>query len=104
MDLDIGDKQQVVHTSGKGRIVIMGSAYYVSEKNRDRDVVVNASYIGVLPARMTGDHRPRGAVGVDGGIGPEGAGIAGLWYLEALNIPAAAADVMTVLLGDGKDL
>lgn len=104
MELDTQDKQKVVHTSAKGRIVIMGSAYYVDERNRDRDVVVNASYAGVLPGRMVGDHRPRGAIGVDCGIGPEGAGIAGLWYLEALNIPAAAADVMTVLLGDGADL
>lgn len=104
MELDTTDKQKVVHTSPMGRIVIMGSAYYVDERNRGRDVVVNASYSGVLPGRMVGDHRPRGAIGVDCGIGPEGAGIAGLWYLEALNIPAAAADVMTVLLGDGADL
>jgi hypothetical protein len=30
--------------------------------------------------------------------------VAGLWYLEALRIPAAVADVMTVRLGDGVDL
>jgi hypothetical protein len=37
-------------------------------------------------------------------VGPAGASVAGLWYLEALNIPGAAADVMTVCLGDGVDL
>jgi uncharacterized protein YunC (DUF1805 family) len=84
--------------------MVMGSAYYVHAGNRARDVVVNASYAGVLPARMVAEHRPRGAIGVDAGVGPEGAGIAGLWYMEALNIPAAAADVMTVHLGDGDDL
>ncbi len=104
MDLDIEDKQKCVYESKRGRIMIMGSAYYVSENNRDCDVVVNASYAGVLPARMVGDHHPRGAIGVDCGIGPESAGIAGLWYLEALNIPAAAVDVMTILLGDGADM
>lgn len=82
----------------------MDSAYHVHEGNRARDVVVNASYCGVLPARFIGRHAPRAAIGVDCGIGPAGAGIAGLWYLEALNLPAAVADVMTVLLGDGVDL
>jgi len=82
----------------------MDSAYDVAAANTDRDVVVNASYCGVLPARFVGRHRPRGAVGVDCGVGPAGAGIAGLWYLEALRVPAAAADVMSSRLGDGEDL
>jgi hypothetical protein len=82
----------------------MDSAYDVCGRNRASDVVVNASYCGVLPARFIASHRPRGSIGVDCAVGPAGAGIAGLWYLEALNIPAAAADVRTVLLGDGVDL
>jgi hypothetical protein len=88
----------------RGRVMAMDSAYHVAAANAGRDVVVNASYCGVLPARFIGRHRPRGAIGVDCGVGPAGAAIAGLWYLEALNIPAAVADVDTVLLGDGVDL
>lgn len=90
--------------SPRGRVVGMDSAYDVAEVNRDRDVVVNASYCGVLPARFIAEHRPRASIGVDCGIGPAGASIAGLWYLEALNLPAAVADVSTVRLGDGADL
>ena len=82
----------------------MGSAYDVDESNRGRDIAINASYCGVLPARFICEHVPRGAIGVDCGIGPAGASIAGLWYMEALNIPGAVADVMTVRLGDGVDL
>jgi uncharacterized protein YunC (DUF1805 family) len=82
----------------------MDSAYHVEPANCELDVVVNASYCGVLPARFIGEHRPRATIGVDCGVGPAGAAIAGLWYLEALNIPAAVADVMTVRLGDGVDL
>ena len=41
---------------------------------------------------------------MDCGVGPEGSAIAGLWYLEALGIPAAVADVMTAHLGDGVHL
>lgn len=58
----------------------------------------------MLPARFVAEHRPRAAIGLDCAIGPEGAGIAGLWFYEALGIPAAAADVATVLLGDGVDV
>lgn len=88
----------------RGRVMAMDSAYDVAPENQGRDVVVNASYCGVLPARFIAEHRPRGAIGVDCGVGPAGASIAGLWYLEALNVPAAVADVMTVHLGDGIDL
>jgi len=97
-------EQAVVHEGPRGRIVAVDSAYDTRAENRGRDVVVNASYCGVLPARFVAEHAPRGAIGVDCGIGPEGAGIAGLWYLEALGIPAATADVDTVRLGDGVDM
>lgn len=97
-------RQTVVARSDRGSIAAMDSAYDVAPANRGRDVVVNASYCGVLPARFIAEHRPRGAIGVDCGVGPEGASIAGLWYLEALDVPAAVADVMTVHLGDGVDL
>jgi hypothetical protein len=96
--------QTEVYRGGRGRIVTMDSAYHVEPANRGVDIVVNASYCGVLPARFIGEQHPRGAIGVDCGVGPAGASIAGLWYLEALNIPAAVADVMTIQLGDGVDL
>ena len=96
--------QTELHATARGRVVAMDSAYDVVPENRDRDVVVNASYCGVLPARFIAEQRPRGAIGVDCGVGPAGASVAGLWYLEALNIAAAVADVMTVRLGDGVDL
>jgi hypothetical protein len=96
--------QTELHAQARGRVMAMDSAYDVAPQNRDRDIVINASYCGVLPARFIAEQRPRGAIGVDCGVGPAGASVAGLWYLEALNIPAAAADVMTVRLGDGVDL
>ena len=82
----------------------MDSAYDVHPDNGGRDVCVNSSYCGVLPARFIAEVAPRAAIGMDCGIGPEGSAIAGLWYLEALGIAAAVADVMSALLGDGVDL
>lgn len=97
-------KQTTVLQGMHGRVVACDSAYDVEANNEGRDVLINGSYLGVLPARFLANHRPRGVVGVDAGIGPEGAGIAGLWFLEALGIPAAAVDVLGILLGDGRDV
>lgn len=98
------NEQRVAEERDGRRIVVMDSARWVNEGNRDRDVVVAASYVGVLPARMMAVHGPRGIVGHDACVGAEGAGIAGLWYLEALGIPAATADGMSAELGNGADL
>jgi len=100
------DKQTSVFVSpsGEGSVMAMDSAYDVDDRNTGRDVCVNSSYCGVLPARFIAEHSPRAAIGMDCGIGPEGSAIAGLWYLEALNIPAAVADVMTAHLGNGVHL
>jgi hypothetical protein len=98
------DLQTVVVDEPRGRIVAIDSAYHVDDRNTGCDVVVSASYSGVLPARFVAERAPRAAIGLDCGIGPEGAGIAGLWFYEALGIPAAAVDVRTILLGDGVDV
>lgn len=103
-DGTIEDLQTVLYTVGRGRIVAVDSAYDADDRNTERDVVVTGSYSGVLPARFVAAYRPRGVVGIDCAIGPDGAGIAGLWYYEALDIPAVAVDVMTIELGDGVDV
>lgn len=97
-------RQTVIEEAPAGRLVCMDSAYDVAACNRGRDVVITGSYSGVLCARFVSTHRPRGVLGVDCGLGLEGAGIAGLWYYEALNIPAAAVAVMDVELGNGVDV
>ena len=47
---------------------------------------------------------PGAAIGRDGAIGKDGAGVAGLWYCEALGVPSAAVVVMTAEMGKGSDL
>jgi hypothetical protein len=106
---DHGDAIRVVgETAGGRRIVTFDSATFVpgyySTRPRTGDVVVAASYSGVLCARMIARCRPHGVIGLDCAIGKDGAGIAGLWFYEALGIPAAAADVMTAEMGNGDDL
>lgn len=103
-DDDLLSREEHPQLQVDARVTAMDSARYVDERNRDRDVVVAASYLGVLPARLMAPHRPRAVIGHDGRIGKDGAGIQGLFYLEALGIPAAAADGATAELGNGADL
>lgn len=91
-----------------GRTLVFDSAThvesYVSHSPCAGDVVVASSYAGVLCARMVMSAKPRAAIGLDCAIGKDGAGIAGLWFYEALGIPAAAADTQTAEMGNGRDL
>lgn len=92
----------------KGTTYVFDSAThvesFVAAKNpKPGAVVVAASYAGVLCARMVMSARPMAAIGLDCAIGKDGAGIAGLWYYEALNVPAAAVDTRTAEMGNGTD-
>lgn len=104
----LGDAIRVVRDDERGRILTFDSATFVpgyyGDEDAATDVVVAASYAGVLCARMVARSKPRGAIGLDCAIGKDGAGIAGLWFYEALGIPAAAADVLTAEMGNGADL
>lgn len=104
LDNEEDHPHEVVYEEGELRVIAMDSARYVDARNTDRDVVVASSYLGVLPARLMAPHRPRAVIGHDACVGKDGAGIAGLGYLEALGIPAATADGRTAELGDGIDL
>jgi len=98
----------VINQSG-GRALVFDSATYVGDfvkhhPGTQGDLVINASYSGVLCARMVMVAKPGFAIGLDCAIGKDGAGVAGLAYYEALGVPAGAADVMTAEMGNGADL
>lgn len=91
-----------------GRVLVFDSAthveHFVAENPCSGDLIVAASYSGVLCARMIMSGKPRAVVGLDCAIGKDGAGVAGLWYYEALNVPAVAVDTNTAEMGNGADL
>lgn len=96
--------------SGGRRVVVLDSATHAHRHAATRagaprtEVVVNASYIGVYCARLLEEIEPYAVIGLDCGIGKDGAGISGLWYFEALGVPAAAVEIMGVEHGNGADL
>lgn len=67
-------------------------------------VVVNGSHGGVYAAYLAAKLGVAAAVFNDAGIGYQRAGVAGLDYLAALGLPAAAIGHMTARIGDGADM
>jgi hypothetical protein len=67
-------------------------------------VVVGASHGGIYAAWLAAVARVRGLIVSDAGVGRDGAGIAGLAWLDRLGIAAAAVDHDSARIGDGADL
>jgi hypothetical protein len=66
-------------------------------------VVVCGSHGGVYPAWLAAQAGVRAIVLNDAGIGRHRAGIAGIHWLDALQIPACAVDHRSARIGDGAD-
>jgi hypothetical protein len=67
-------------------------------------VVVNGSHGGIYAAYLAAKLGVTAAVFNDAGVGRDQAGIAGLDYLSALGIPAAAVGYDSARIGDGADM
>jgi len=67
-------------------------------------VLVAGSHGGVIAAWYGAKAGARALVLNDAGVGKDRAGIAGLVYLEAIGMAAAAVDCMSARIGDGADM
>ena len=67
-------------------------------------VAVAASHGGLYAAYLAACGKLRGVVLNDAGVGLDQAGIAGLAYLDELEIAAAAIDCFSARIGDGADM
>lgn len=67
-------------------------------------VIVNASHGGIYAAYLAAKLGGCAAIFNDAGTGLDGAGIAGLDYLQGLGIAAAAVGHDTARIGDGADM
>src|SRR6185436_16145026 len=67
-------------------------------------VVVNASHGGVYAAYLAAKLQAVAAIFNDAGVGRDRAGIGGLDYLQALDMPAATVGHDSARIGDGADM
>lgn len=96
--------QEVVVRSDYGRIIVMDSITFADERNNSHDVLVGASFCGMLSIRWPLRVDPKGVICHAAGPGRDAAGVNGLYALEAMGVPGAAADTMSCRIADGRDM
>src|SRR5436190_15154029 len=67
-------------------------------------VLVAGSHGGIIAAFLGANAGAHALVLNDAGLGKDRAGIAGLVWLEAIGMAAAAVDCMSARIGDGADM
>jgi hypothetical protein len=96
--------QELVEQTLDGRILVMDSITFADERNNSGDVLVGASFCGMLAIRWPLRVNPKGVICHAAGPGKDQAGVNGLFALEALGIPGAAAETMSCRIADGMDM
>lgn len=96
--------QDIVVQNLDGRIIVMDSITFADERNNSHDVLVGASFCGMLSIRWPLRVDPKGVICHAAGPGKNAAGVNGLFALEAMGIPGAAAETMSCRIADGRDM
>jgi len=85
------------------RLIVVDSVTRLGPEAQGR-VIVGGSHGGIYAAYLAAKARAAGVMLNDAGLGLDGAGIAGLAYLDPLGIPAACCSHRSARIGDGFDL
>jgi uncharacterized protein YunC (DUF1805 family) len=101
---EVSRDQVVAYQSAHGRIIVMDSITFSDERNNTGDVLIGASFCGILAVQFALRVDPKGVICHDAGVGKDLAGINALWALDGRRIPGGAAAAMSARLGDGKSL
>ena len=96
--------QEVVVQTIDGRIIVMDLITFADERNNSGDVLIGASFCGMLSIRWPLRVNPKGVICHAAGPGKDMAGVNGLFALEALGIPGAAAETFSCRIADGRDM
>src|SRR5690606_6795151 len=96
--------QEIAVQTLDGRIIVMDSITFADERNNSGDVLIGASFCGMLSIRWPLRVDPKGVICHAAGPGRAEAGVNGLYALEAFGIPGAAAETMSCRIADGHDM
>jgi len=96
------ERHVVVHEDARGRIIHMDTITYANETYGPDDVLIGGSWMGVVPVSFAVPYRPRAIICNDGGVGKDGGGINGLYYLDGHGIAAAAAAALSCEIANGR--
>ena len=85
------------------RLIVVDSVTRLGPEAQGR-VIVGGSHGGIYAAYLAAKARVAGVLLNDAGLGLDGAGIAGLGWLQPLGIPAACCSHRSARIGDGFDM
>ncbi|GAB3431205.1 hypothetical protein [Actinophytocola sediminis] len=98
------ERHVVVRHAPPNRAIAMDSITHANDHFGPGDVLIGASFAGIVAVQFAARYRPKAVIAHDCGIGRDGAGVTGLWFLDGAGIPAAAVDTMTARIADGVDM
>lgn len=101
---DVPAPQEIAVQNEYGRIIVMDSITFSDHRNNSGDVLVGASFCGMLSIRWPLRVNPKGVICHAAGPGLDRAGENGLFALEAVGIPGATAETMSCRIADGRDM
>ena len=102
--VEVPKDQETVYQDHQGRILVMDSITFADERNNTGDVLIGASFCGMLSIRWPLRVDPKGVICHEAGPGKDLAGVNGLWALEGKGIPGAAAATHSCRIADGRDM
>ncbi len=98
----VQERHIVAHESDAGRVILMDSITHANEEFGPDDVLIGGSWMGVVPVSFAIRYRPRAVLCNDAGVGSNGGGINGLYYLDGLGIPGAAVAAGSAEIANGR--
>lgn len=98
----VQERHVVAHEDETGRIIYMDSITHANEEYGPNDVLIGGSWMGVVPVSFAIRFGPRAVICNDAGVGNNGGGINGLFYLDGMGIPGAAAAAESCEIASGK--
>lgn len=98
------ERHVVVSQAPPDRAIAMDSITHANDHFGPGDVLIGASFAGIVAVQFAARYRPKAVIAHDCGIGRDGAGVTGLWFLDGAGIPAAAIDTRSARIADGVDM
>lgn len=98
------ERHIVVADQTPNRAIAMDSITHANADHGPGDVLIGASFAGIVAVQFAARYRPKAVIAHDCGVGRDGAGVTGLWFLDGAGIPAAAIDTNTARIADGVDM
>ena len=95
------ERHVVVLSRDGNRAIAMDSITHANAEYGPNDVLIGASFAGIVAVQQAAIFKPKGIIAHDAGIGLDGAGINGLGFLDGRGIPAAAVAANSAPLADG---